>query len=648
MTVASRGSRWPTTSTLPAGMSAPALRCTVRPAPVAVAGADADVDALAPDVERRRRRPAGRRRPTAGRRRRGGTGPAGIARPARTGRRDRPARSASLRTAPASSSRREQDGRRRGRRQHARRRRGGGPSSQAARAMSSCTQRTRRRSASRATAAGSGSGRSSLGTIDGGRDRPAEGIDIRPGPMRGGSRASTTGSRSTSSSSGTSSARAWATAERASEAPVTVAGAGLGDEQAGERLVAVQADERAAAVAQHGEQLVVGELAERRDGRAGRRRRAATRSAGQRRQSALRRRPTRHAARRRRAGGRGSRRRSSPPGAASTPRAARSAAAMPSTATTSGLRSSASAGVDAGEAQRLAQAVAQRVEPEVLLERRRAGRGTTRRPGRARTRCPSVGGSVVIGRACRRMQRAVGVDGPLDVLRAAEGARRRRRRAGPGGAARRPAGAGRRRRSSATSRTRPRRSSTAVHPSTSPETSWSGPPATAATTRRSRRPVTGSAPNSTPPHGASSIGCTSTAIVGVDEAGVAGPRPRSRATVVDGADEGRLVGDVEDRVEHAGHRRGVAVLAGRRRTHDDRACAAVGDGAARPSTAVSRSSCDQAVVSTTPGRAGSPAARARARLAAFAPTSAGSIAVGSLKTTTEVVVDMVTPSRGAL
>ena len=66
--------------------------------------------------------------------------------------------------------------------------------------------------------------------------------------------------------------------------------------------------------------------------------------------------------------------------------------------------------------------------------------------------------------------------------------------------------------SSPASCSRPRTESVSWTPSICPLTSRSGPPGTAATTRRSVRPVTGSAPNSTPPHDGWRNGCTSTAI----------------------------------------------------------------------------------------------------------------------------------------
>ena len=94
---------------------------------------------------------------------------------------------------------------------------------------------------------------------------------------------------------------------------------------------------------------------------------------------------------------------------------------MPSTVTTIGLRSSRPAGRGAGEAERLAESVAQRVEPEVLLE---GGEGVGERLGdRARPEddAAPLAASVVIGRAWRSIGSTGVVERPLDVLRAAVG-----------------------------------------------------------------------------------------------------------------------------------------------------------------------------------------------------------------------------------
>ena len=57
--------------------------------------------------------------------------------------------------------------------------------------------------------------------------------------------------------------------------------------------------------------------------------------------------------------------------------------------------------------------------------------------------------------------------------------------------------------------------------------------------------------------------------LGIDEAGP--PCPVGRLVdLFDGGEQRGLAGDVEDRLEHARHRRRIAVLTGRRRAHDDR------------------------------------------------------------------------------
>ena len=222
-----------------------------------------------------------------------------------------------------------------------------------------------------------------------------------------------------SSSSGTSSACAWASADSASEAPVTVASLAAGISRPASaswpcRLTSARRPLRSTASSS----------SLPRPSRAGTAARSSsmrsTRSTA-RSGNALRRRPTRHAARRRRAGGRGSKRRSSPRRAASTPSTARSAAAMPSTAITTGLRRRARAGVRARQREGMAQTVAERIEPEVLLERRqcvgeRLGDGA-RPEHRARGRRQGC------DRTClQQVQLARAIDGPLDVLRAAVGA----------------------------------------------------------------------------------------------------------------------------------------------------------------------------------------------------------------------------------
>ena len=114
-----------------------------------------------------------------------------------------------------------------------------------------------------------------------------------------------------------------------------------------------------------------------------------------------------------------------------------------------------------------------------------------------------------------------------------------------------------------------------VTPSTSPLTSWSGPPGTAAMTKRSRRPDTGSAPNITPPASGTRKGCTSTAMR------PAPGRPSCTAsplaTTTRTASTKRVpAAHVEDRLEATGHRRVDAVLDRGRRTHDERPDAVIG------------------------------------------------------------------------
>ena len=153
MTVARRGSRWPTTSTLPVrGRPCRTLpRCTgpsptPPPAPMAPSSrpplrrlrraGDGEGDAVVVEAEPGRQRPAGGLDALG----QVDRGRCGAARPrrARRGAGGGPTRRAAGR--PTSTRRR--------------------PSSQAARAISSCIHRTRRRRASRAMAAGSGSGAS--------------------------------------------------------------------------------------------------------------------------------------------------------------------------------------------------------------------------------------------------------------------------------------------------------------------------------------------------------------------------------------------------------------------------------------------------------------------------------------------------------
>ena len=435
--------------------------------------------------------------------------------------------------------------------------------------------------------------------------------------------------RATSSSSANPSRRVRPIASNASEAPVTVAAAADGISRPDERLVAVQADERAPAVAEHGEQLLVGQSCgagtrrrgRRRPGRRGRWRAPAARRGGGRR--AMRRAggapagagrsgaAGRGGARRRRAGRdrrrRGRRRRHEV--------AARGPSAPGDVPVSSSASRSPSRN---GSSHRSCSSVA-------------SGSGNVSATGPGPNTVPAVGGRVVIGRACSRCRAPVASTahstswGPPNARPASWPSRASRRSTAAGGRGASP--------TERTSTTRPRRSRTPVQPSVAPDTSWSGPPATAATTMRSWRPVSGSAPNSTPPHTAVEHRLHEHGHLGVDEPDLAGPFGRA-VHLVDGEQERGLAGHVEDRLEHAGHRRRVAVLAGRRRAHDDRHAPVVGDGAPRGHGVV--------VGLRSPGRREDGAgqgrqpggARASARLAAFAPTSVASVARGSESGTT--------------
>ena len=173
--------------------------------------------------------------------------------------------------------------------------------------------------------------------------------------------------------------------------------------------------------------------------------------------------------------------------------------------------------------------------------------------------------------------------------------------------------------SSPASSSRPRTVSVSCTPSTCPLTSRSGPPGTAATTRRSVRPVTGSAPNSTPPHAGWRNGCTRTAI---------GASPPERDHLVDGGEERLPPAHVEHRREQPGHRLRATVLDRRRRAHDERQPAGVGqrlprvvEGRGVPAARRCRRPGRgvPAVVTANPGSTERPAARARASAAALAP-----------------------------
>ena len=270
-------------------------------------------------------------------------------------------------------------------------------------------------------AAGSGLGRL-VGRARRRHDRPSA-VDRGDGPMRGGTRASTTGSRLDE------------IVER------DAFGAGLGHRGEGQRGAGDGGGASAAGMSRPARASWPWTLTSVRAGRCGARRAAAgstrSSSAGHAEEVGVdaRARGRRPASGGRCAGGRPARRRGGGGpavggrggGGSRRPRVSAPMAAEVGGghAVDGDHQRAASAGAcrrgDAREQQRLAEAVAQRLEPEVLLERGRAARGRTRPRGRGRRRRPSGARRVVIGRACSRHDRAVVVDGPLEVLRAAVG-----------------------------------------------------------------------------------------------------------------------------------------------------------------------------------------------------------------------------------
>ena len=193
------------------------------------------------------------------------------------------------------------------------------------------------------------------------------------------------------------------------------------EQQPGQHLVAVQGPQRPVRPAQQPESSAIVELVEVGGIDARSASTVGDQVVGEGRQGGAQA-PTRHAARSRRAGGRGSslaridRRRRG------RPSRSRSTATRPPTVTTTGELRSRRADAAPASAQRLAQAVAQRRDPEVLLER--AQRSGERLGHRARARTPGPPARAVAERrdrpALEQHQPAVGVDGPLDVLRTAE------------------------------------------------------------------------------------------------------------------------------------------------------------------------------------------------------------------------------------
>jgi hypothetical protein len=177
--------------------------------------------------------------------------------------------------------------------------------------------------------------------------------------------------------------------------------------------------------------------------------------------------------------------------------------------------------------------------------------------------------------------------------------------------------------------TRPRGDSVAVQPSSRPLTSRSGLPSQAESSSRSVRPLMGSAPKSTPPQRGESWGCTRTAMgAPVTRPARADARTSSTACTNDiGPDTSSTdvktpaIDDVSPS-PFVDDDRTTTVL----RPSSDIRRHAVHAGL---SSACRREGCDQprwshAVVNTMPASTGSPARRAIARLAAFAPVSEAS------------------------
>ena len=619
MTAARRGSRWPTTSTWPVGISDDAVVDVDRRGHRAAAGTDRAVAGATPGALARRRahgRPWSSRRKRAGRR--------AASRPASHGRSSarapRRRRDGALELVPAEVA--DVVG-------GAQRAAGGEAGADLERRPAPSApgpSGSRSRSASRAIAAASAS--------------PAvgDGIDRRRGDELGEAAIAADARRHEGEDDGVLgdelvereavTAGAADGVERQRRAGHR-GGRGRRDEQADERLVAVQADERAPAVDEHGEQLLVGQLVGRRARRRGRRR-PGRRDPSPAPAARPRRRPTRHAARRRRAGGRGSKRRSSPRRGASTPSRARSAAASPSTATTSSLARTVRAGdvpVSRSASRRPSRSGSSH---RCLLQRRqRIGErlgdraGPEHRAGRRRQRRDRPG--------LQQVQCAVRVDGPLDVLRARRTPGRRPGRGGPGDAARRPADAARRRWSGPRRRGRGGRARPSSRRSRRTRARRGRPGRRRRPSGRGGRSADRRRTARRPMRRRASAARARPSRHRRDRPGGPGRRtrgpPRRRRA---GRPRRTRRGPTRTRPPSTTHRRP------RRSTTSARRPATIpsSDTARHAATASSIERPVHAVVSTAPGSVGSPAARASARLAAFAPTSDASVARGSESRTT--------------
>ncbi len=248
----------------------------------------------------------------------------------------------------------------------------------------------------------------------------------------------------------------------------------------------------------------------------------------------------------------------------SAPSRTRSTAGRPPTLMTSGARSTAAR--DAPPSSRSAWRRPSRIGSSQRSSSSGASAtGNVSASGPGPYTGPSTGPwSVVIGRDCsRRNVPVVSIAHSMSWGRPA----RRSSCTARAASARSSASPGRSPASAVT--TLPLRVNVAVQPSTSPLTSRSGPPATADTTIRSGRSLTGSTPKSTPPHAGTRNGCTSTAI---STSSGLGRRPRrcDASTSRDRIDERVPTPDIEPRHEHARHRARLGVLLGRRRPHHQR------------------------------------------------------------------------------
>ncbi len=317
---------------------------------------------------------------------------------------------------------------------------------------------------------------------------------------------------------------------------------------------------------------------------------------------------------------------------------------MPSTATTIGLRSSARAGIEP-VSRRAARRPSRIGDSHRSCSSVASAAGNDSATGPGPNTVPLAGPIVVIGRACSRCSRPSAVtahsmscgaavrpgDLPGERGEAAEQSARRTRPSPVPSAPHGPDRGGRARRSSRRRRRRP--AGPAHHRRRRRGTGRGG--RSSGRRRTARRPTA-----------ASIIGCTSTAIV-------ASTRPASRAaaaepTTASTATRKRSSSPTSNTDSNTP---AIDDPPPSSPVDDDRTttrCAPSSERRRHASVATSASAGLQLVVNTTPGSAGRPATWARARLAALAPTSAGSTARGSSSATTVGKADMTTPSRPAL